>query len=226
MTSIAARAASRGVRRLCHLTPVRNLIHIASGAGLMSVADLEADRAAFTQQDLARYDGRREHVSCSVEYPNVWYLRQKLGARSQEQLLYPDWVCLFLDPSLLDRPGVEFAPVNAAKAHGAYLQEGLGGFEAMYSEGGSYLRGRKPLSCPTDDQAEVMIPKLVPLSACQSVAVRDEEQARRIYSALDLMSVPPSTFDWVIAPELIMTSLSTTIRSGRTPNERRWVEGT
>lgn len=78
LDGIEEEATRRNITRLCHLTPFRNLLHIASGSGLRSVADLSNDeRAVFDQQDLERYDNHPDHISCSIEYPNVWYLRRR-----------------------------------------------------------------------------------------------------------------------------------------------------
>lgn len=228
MTTVSAHAASLGVTRLCHLTPFRNLLHIASGAGVRSVADLNADeRSAFTQQDLERFDNHPDHISCSVQYPNVWYLRQKLRSLTTDQLFFPDWVCLFITPDNLDRPGVLSCHRNAAAAGGALLKPGLDAFKAMYDDPvngsrGPIGRGRKPASCPTDDQAEVMIPKFIPLAHCSHIAVRSEEQALRIYGALDLVGAPVAQLSWTIAADLFETASSGTLRAGGFPTERRW----
>ena len=63
---------------------MRNLVHIAtSDAGVLSTAVLStAERQAFNQQDLDRRDGHPEHISCSIEYPNAYYLRAKRASAS------------------------------------------------------------------------------------------------------------------------------------------------
>lgn len=70
-------ALDREVSRICHLTPSRNLVHIATGSdGLLSTQALQtAERREFHQQDLERLDGYPDYISCSIEYPNAWYLR-------------------------------------------------------------------------------------------------------------------------------------------------------
>src|ERR1700722_3216987 len=102
-TSILQQATQRGVTRLCHLTPLRNLVHIATTGALLSTAELTADeRAAFDQQDLKRLDGHPDHICCSVQYPNIWYLRRKRWDATPLQKLFPAWVCLLIDPAYLD----------------------------------------------------------------------------------------------------------------------------
>jgi ssDNA thymidine ADP-ribosyltransferase, DarT len=228
VNEIRAAAAARGVTRLCHLTPFRNLLHIADGDGIMSVAQLTLDeRLVFSQQDQERYDNHPDHISCSVQYPNVWYLRRKRQALTKEQLFFPDWVCLFIDPAQLDRPGVKFCVRNAGYAGGTMLEPGLAAFESMFADqvyGANGLAGRerRPRFCTTDDQAEVMLPRFVPLGVCSHVAVSDEAQAKRVYGSLDLLGVPVHNLRWTIAPDLFLPRGSSMLRSGRLPQEAQW----
>lgn len=226
---IEAKAAARKISRLCHLTPFRNLLHIASGDGLRSVAELEEDRAAFDQQDLERLDERPDHISCSIEYPNVWYLRRRLGDATPLQRLFPDWVCLLVDPKYLWAPGTEFAPRNAAAGRGAQLRSGYDAFCDMYptrvrgAYGRFYGRDRKPDACPTDDQAEVMIEKHVPLADASTIVFADVDQAARSVSALRLLQAPVERFKFLIAPSFFKTELSDMLRRGENPAETPWV---
>jgi ssDNA thymidine ADP-ribosyltransferase DarT-like protein len=226
---IKAEAEAHEISRLCHLTPFRNLLHIVSGDGLKSVAELEGDRAAFDQQDLERLDQRPDHISCSVEYPNIWYLRRRLGDATPLQRLFPDWVCLLIDPKHLWAPGTEFAPRNAAAGGGAYLRPGYEAFCDMYpakargAYGKFYGRGQKPSACPTDDQAEVMIEKHIPLADASTIVFGDVNQAARNVSALRLLKVPVENFKLLIAPSFFKTELSAMLRGGEKPTETPWV---
>jgi hypothetical protein len=226
--SVAEQAARREVTRLCHLTPFRNLLHIARDGALRSTKELaEDERAAFDRQDLARLDGHPDHICCTVQYPNVWYLRSKRRNATPLQRLFPDWVCLLIDPSYLSAHGTLLCHRNAASGSGAYLAAGPDAFAAMYAESvegatGTIGRDHKPDSCPTDDQAEVLIPKRIPLEDANQVVVADEEQARRIYTSLEWIGAPVGELGWTIAPELFETSLSNTLRAGRVPIEARW----
>jgi hypothetical protein len=225
---IEAEAKRLGIRRLCHLTPFRNLLHIASGDGLCSVAELEGDRAAFDPQDLQRLDQRPNHISCSIEYPNVWYLRGRKHDATPLQRLFPDWVCVLIEPDCLWREGTEFAPRNASSSHGELLRPGFDAFRGLYAErvvgayGKTYGRERKPLACPTDDQAEVMVHKRIPLAEASTVVFADDAQARRVASALRLLRVPLEDFEFLVAQDLFETSLSEMLREGRIPPETPW----
>ena len=84
----------RGITRLCHFTPSRSLAHIlATGAGVLPTRLLkEEERLLFNPTDLQRLDGHVDHICCSIEYPNAWYLDR---ARATETL-FRDWVILFV----------------------------------------------------------------------------------------------------------------------------------
>lgn len=228
MTGVRELVIERGITRLCHLTPLRNLLQIAQGGGLRSTVELESDeRAAFDLQDLQRLDGHPNHISCSVEYPNVWYLRSRRSDATPLQRLFPDWVCLLIDRSHLWRDDTLMCHRNAAAAGGVYIRSGPEAFQAMFNDpvlgsGGQIVRSGKPKPCPTDDQAEVLVHKSIPLAEACHIVVADETLARTTYAALDLIGAPVSAFRWTVAPVLFQTSLSSALRSGMRPAERPW----
>jgi hypothetical protein len=221
----------REITRLCHLTPFRNLVHIATGDGLRSTALLSAqERQAFNQQDLERLDGYPDHICCSIEFPSMWYLRQRRREALGEALLFPDWVCLCLDPRHLWSDTTLFCPRNAAAAGGRLVEAGAEAFFSLYADevegsgGRTYSRSEaRPLACPTDDQAEVLIHREVPLEDVQQVVVADEPQARRAFVGLTQIGVAEELFDWVVAPEFFTThALSRMIADGERPTEVIW----
>src|SRR5262245_52156175 len=87
-------ACARGINRLCHFTPSRNLVHIASGStGLLATKMLKAsERSVYTQTDLRRIDGYEHSVCCSIQYPNAWYLDKA----QLDEPLFKDWVILLI----------------------------------------------------------------------------------------------------------------------------------
>lgn len=221
-----------GITRLCHLTPFHNLLHIARGAGLRSTTDLTEDqRAVFDQQDLARLDGRPGHISCSIQYPNVWYLRSRRKEAGALPRLFPDWVCVLIDPRHLWREDTLFCHRNAAAGSGAYVAPGASALRGMFDEevigsgGRSWGRGAKPGNCPTDDQAEVLIHKEVPLQDANHIVVADEDQAGRVLAGLDAIGAPVELFEFTIAPLFFSSDMSTKLRRGLLPEERAWNAG-
>ena len=226
--TIAEQVSRRGITRLCHLTPVRNLLHIAAEGALRSTAELDGDeRAAFDRQDLLRLDQHPDNICCSVEYPNIWYLKRKRMDATPLQRLFPGWVCLLIGPSYLSAEGTLFCHRNAAARSGAYLGSGAEAFASIFDDPvdgakGPIARDEKPESCPTDDQSEVLVPKRIPLEHASEIVVADDGQARSIYVALQLIGAPVDRLSWIVAPELFAPSLSATLRRGRLPIELPW----
>lgn len=227
MNGIQDRADRRGITRLCHFTPSRNLAHIASDSrGILASRHLQDDEAAvFNPTDKERLDGYEGHVCCSIQYPNAWYFRK---ARKDERL-FPDWVVLLINAQHLWRAGTEFCPRNAAAGHGKFVRSGVAAFEALFAntvEGkGTYRRGpQHPDFLPTDEQAEVLIPDRIGRDDINGVVVQDEKQAALEASRLDLAGLTVPRF--VIVPEFFNPyALSGSLRSGRLPVEHEYHRG-
>jgi hypothetical protein len=216
---------SRGITRLCHFTPSRNFGHIAAGgSGVLSTKKLKQDeRAVLNQTDLERLDGYPDHICCSIEYPNAWYLDR---AREKERI-FKDWVILLLSPWLMLKEGTLFCPRNAAAKRGCYLEPGVKGFLNMFAPevpgayGKTFRRGPNHLSAvATDQQAEVLIPDHIAKDDILGIAVKDEVQVRNEVLRLKLMGVSADAFRFVIAPDLFdKYSLNCLIQSGKRPKE-------
>lgn len=227
---VKTEAERLGITRLCHLTPFRNLVHIATGEGLLSTQVLStAERSAFTQQDLARWDRHPDHLSCSIEYPNAWYYRQK--AHSDQ--LFRTWVVLTIGHNHLWTRETLFCHRNASAAYGAFIRQGVEGFLGLYAnpvEGsGGRMFSRQlthVLACPTDNQAEVLVQRLIPIDDVQTVAVRTDEHAALVYAGLAQIGGSPERFTFTIAPHFFDPyALATAISSGRRLPERVWTPG-
>jgi len=223
MNGIRSALTTRGIRRLCHFTPSRNLAHILTGTqGILATKHLAAEeRSVLNATDLVRYDGHTGHICCSIEYPNAWYFRK---ARKGE-LLFRDWVVLLLSAELMLLPGVKFCPRNAAAGRGVHLKEGVDGLDALYAptvvgaNNRTYKRtpGRSK-AIPTDEQAEVLIPDSIPLAAIVGVAVASEDQAKLEIERLRILGVEPPPF--FIAPLFFdADGLSKAIKNGNVPPE-------
>lgn len=228
---IKREAKSKGITRLCHFSPSRNLIHIVTGSvGILATKNLRADeRNIYTPTDIQRLDGYERHISCSIEFPNAWYFQK---AREKE-VLFTDWVILLIDPAYLWRKGTLFCPRNAASGYGRQVSEGFGGFSGMYADqvpgayGKVYVRTEERLPCcPTDEQAEVLIPDRIVLRDIIGVVVHDEAQAKREILRFRLAQVAEDSFKFVLAPDLFEKHvLSAMIKTGRRPVEKAWVPG-
>ena len=216
-------ARKRGITRLCHLTPSRNLLHIATDpTGILDSKSLASDdETTFNPIDRQRLDGFPDHVCCSIQYPNAWYLRR---VREQDEV-FSDWVILLIEPDYLWRPGTKFSPRNAAASYGALVLEGSEGFQRLFSVnstgsgGQTFARGiSHPDFLPTDEQAEVLIPGPIARSDIIGVVVPEKSQAKNEVARLELLGARlPRYF---VSPELFdPVRLSKTIRVGKLPTE-------
>jgi hypothetical protein len=220
----------RGITRLCHFTPLRNLVHIAtSGDGLLATAQLNvAERKEFNAQDRDRLDGYPHHISCSIQYPNAYYVQNKRRDARGEERLFPRWVCLFIAPHHLWRPDTLLCPHNAAGRRGANVAGGAETFAAMFAHEviaphATWIRRQHPACCPTDAQAEVLIHRQVPLRDLIGVAVEDSDQAADTYAVLRQLEAPISETAFVVAADFYAPAqLAAQLARGRLPVESAW----
>jgi len=215
-----------GITRLCHFTKSKLALHILrSESGIRAVDFVDED--VYDANDEKRYDGHKDFVSCSIEYPNYWYWR---NVKDQDPL-FKEWVVFFIDPSLMLLNSTKFCVTNAAFRYGEFIRSGFDAFQELYSDSVVYSRGmlnrkRNMLACcPTNDQAEVLIYKQVPRQAITAIAVQSEQQAeieyRRWYKCL--RDIPQKRI--IIAPDLFDGSWSTKVRQGIKPQEYEYKGG-
>ena len=178
-------ATSYGITRLCHFTPFRNLHHILPNEAIVSSATLRADYpTGFNPTDIVRLDRKTSHICTSIEYPNVWYL-EKLEAEAD---VYPEHALLLIKSSVMFTPGTLFCPNNAARS-GTSQIPGADGLSALYADvvvgKATYRRKlRHPRWLPTDMQAEVLIPNMIPLEAVTGIVVRSQGSAAALLGQL------------------------------------------
>jgi ssDNA thymidine ADP-ribosyltransferase DarT-like protein len=228
---IRKEADERGITRLCHFTPSRNLVHIAAGkVGILATRNLkDEERSVFTPTDLRRLDNHEGYISCTIEYPNAWYFDR---ARASD-VLFRDWVILLIRPDHLWARGTRFCPRNAASAGGRDIVEGHAGFATMFAHsvkgahGHTYVRLPGHLSsCPTDEQAEVLVPDRIALTDIIGIVVSSETQAKNEQARLRLLQADEQHYAFIVAPALFdKHTLSRGIRSGKRPAEGPWSQG-
>ena len=221
--AIREAAVERGITRLCHVTPSRNLVHIAKDPkGIQPSEALATDsEAVFNPIDQSRLDGFPDHVCCSIQYPNAWYLNQV----RQHDAVFRDWTILLIKPDYLWLPGTKFSPRNAAAGFGSTVSHGTDAFASLFANETLGARGRTfvrsaghPTFLPTDQQAEVLIPTSVARKDIAGIVVPDESQAKREIARLETLGVGfPHYF---VAPDLFDAQrLSSLLRSGSLPCE-------
>lgn len=225
MKEVSNAAAARGVTRLVHFTPGRNLVQIIDDGYLRTVDELLADPGAhFTATDRQRYDGHRDKTCCSIEYPNPYYLKQAQERPSAKP--YPDWVALLLPVSLLDREGTLLSPRNAAA--GTAIPASVDTFRMLYHEvvtgsrGRRYHRGASHIeAAPTDLQAEALVPDRIAVSQVDGLLFPTAGMLRDMRANLRrLRRTPPTHWTWRSSPESFdPNSLRRCIHGGNAPKE-------
>lgn len=232
IAAIKQSAEARQIGRLCHFTPSRNLVHIATDPrGLLATEHLEeSERAAFNSTDLKRWDGHKGHICCSVQVPNAWYFRK---ARFKDRI-FRDWVVLLIAPHYLWMKGTKFCPRNAAARGGREVASGHAAFEAMFAPRvvGAYDKefvrsSNRPACLPTDEQAEVLIPDRVVREDVLGILVKDESQAKREIVRLQTLNerVPRIVIAKDFFNAINANWLTATLQSGNFPTEEEYYPG-
>lgn len=225
---IKREVAARGITRLCHFTQSRKLAHIVCNPrGIMPTAELRIVAPDLLDvTDNERLDGYTDHISCSIEFPNTWYL----GKIKDQDPLFKDWVVLFIKPSHLCKDDTLFCCRNASSQRGRLVRGGYAGFEGLFqpqitgARGLTFKRTAEMLSCcPTDDQAEVLVSGNVPREDIIGVAVCSEDQAKRESVRLSLLrdAIP---LNWIVVPQIFTTEWSGLVRRGWRPVEKLYCE--
>lgn len=220
VNAITAEARRRGITRLCHFTRSSALPHVLEAGAIRAVGDLRRSADFYRPTDTKRLDNHLDHISCSIEYPNVWYLR----AAQNKDVIFTDWIVFLLDIALLDEPEIKFSPHNAASPT-APIKDGREAFDKLFANNVTQYRRRTghPDWWPTSDQAEVLVRGPIPMSKVQGIVVRDENQAEletyRMRALLPNAAIP----QFIIAPTFFTPEdLSVAVRSGRRPVELRY----
>lgn len=218
---IAQEINTRRITRLCHFTRISKLLHILSTEeGIMATADLNEECSdLLTQNDKMRLDGYSDHVNCSIQYPNTYYLD---SVRNSDPI-FKNWVIIFIDPRIMCNSSTKFCYRNAAANCGEYVESGFKGLESMFQNTvySKYSFTRTPQMlpcCPTDVQAEVLIYKNIPRTAILSIAAPTEEEAMNGAAMLKHIAEAP-TVEWIVAPDLFNNNWIRLVKRGYSPDE-------
>ena len=211
----------RNVTRLCHFTKFQKFTHIISSEnGILSSATIGPDTKNLT--DPARYDGEVEHVCCSVQYPNSWFLTKSKGRNTDS--IFSEWVVIYISLDVLNYREAKFSPCNASKEYGKYINNNMEEIESIFSDRVptfAYRRTKEMLSyCPTDGQAEIQIHHNIPRRFITGIAVNEEDLAVRVHTVFELCNI--TEIPIYIAPDIMSKKWSELIKKGITPDEIRY----
>lgn len=210
---------SRGATRLCHFTKVKSLTHIlTSEDGILATNFIPIDYKQ--QNDLERLDNSEDYVSCSLQYPNCWFWRIVKGRDADA--IFREWVVLTIDLRILEDKAFKFCACNAAKGMGIYIQSDLEKISSLFGEPTIQNRYRTPNmlnSCPSDDQAEIMIYKNIPISFVNGIIVGNESSADNIAAILKTLG---KTIPVFVSTSVCNTDWSNIVRQGGIPVETEY----
>lgn len=123
------RLKRHAVSRLCHFTKLQSLTHIlATADGIIASGSIRQDTKNVN--DTARYDGELNHVCCTIEYPNSWFLNSAIKNNADE--IFRDWVVLCIDLEVLLVRSAKFCECNASKAYGQFIQNDLENIDQIF----------------------------------------------------------------------------------------------
>lgn len=212
-------AMRRSIQRLCHFTPSVNLLHVLKSGYLKDRATLDKEQnPVVNPTDDLRLDGHRETICCSIEYPNTYYL----DVVSKREKIFDGWVILLLAPELLWTPKTLFCEKNAAFDNGRLIKAGLNGYQSMYpQEARGFSRKLTHLPCcPTDMQAEVLIPGPIHISKVIGMAMHSVEQVKTEIVRWEVLGISRPKIPLFVAPNLFSKiDLRNDIWLGRRPAE-------
>ena len=212
----------RGVSRLCHFTKLQSLTHIlATEEGVVASSSIQQDTKNINDSD--RYDGELDHVCCTVEYPNSWFLKSAITAHVDK--VFRDWVVLCIDLEVLLVRKAKFCECNASTAYGRYIQDNFELVDQIFADRVSsfcYPRTSSMLPCcPTNGQAEILIKDNIPRKYISKIIVGNDNVAKQVYAMQKVYSI--STIPICIAPDVLSTAWSALIKEGTRPQEQQCI---
>lgn len=168
--------SDRKIPHLCHFTQVQNLPSILNN-GIISQTLLSKMQFEAFITDPLRLDNKRDYSCLSIGFPThrmFYRVRNNIGG---------NWIILLLDVRILWEHDCLFYPINAADHLVRYRNisefQGSTALEKLYECTDAVLRENYlnyyP-SLPSSEQAEVMVPGIIPPDCIHSI----------IFDSLDL----------------------------------------
>lgn len=216
------RLKCRGVSRLCHFTKLQSLAHIlATEDGIIASGSIRQDTKNVNDND--RYDGELDHVCCTIEYPNSWFLSTAI--KSNEDRVFREWVVLCIGLEILLERSAKFCECNASKKHGLLIRDDFEKIDEIFANNVSsftYHRTAEMLSCcPTNGQAEILIKDNIPRRYITKIIVENNDVAKQVYAMQKVYGI--SNIPIYVAPDVLSPSWSSMVKQGRRPQEQLFI---
>jgi len=209
----------RGATRLCHFTKVRSLAHILMSEDGIIATEFIPD-GVKQQNDLDRLDNAKDFVSCSLQYPNCWYW-EKAKERDVD-VIFKEWVVLTIDLEILKDKQFKYCNCNASKESGIYIRDNLSEIRDIFGEPTIQFKYRTKnmlRCCPSDDQAEIMVYKNIPICYMNGIIVGNNENADNIAAILKTIGKKIPIY---VSADVCNTNWSRMIRKGVKPHETEY----
>lgn len=216
---ISSEIRRRGITRLCHFTKSSKLVHIlTSEDGIVANTFLEDAKETLHKNDERRLDNKEDHICCSVQYTNAWYLKRIKDLDP----VFKEWVVIFIDPSVMLDETTYFCHRNAAANAGAFISRGDEAFTGMFDQvvQGQFRMTRTRnmlLNSTTDGQAEVLVYKNIPRDKIIGVAVPSLQQAKLQRAMFVVLNIPDIPI--IVSPDLFSESWNRKVKEGRPIDE-------
>lgn len=107
---IQSEIKKRNITRLCHFVHTNKLLHILSSEEGIKAVDF-IDEDILVQNDTDRYDGKKDYVNCTIQYPNYWYYKRV----KDNNYIFPDWAIIFIDPIVATLETTQFCRLMLQK---------------------------------------------------------------------------------------------------------------
>ena len=202
MNSFEEIIQNRGITQLCHFTKSISLPFIFGKDDFNVIPNGIISRNLIEQSDLYsslprgtsytdpnRYDGKKNRISVSVQFPNIYYFDtvKKRGS----SIPFSDWCVLLINPSII-KENTLFSPANAAlkeisskMAENESQFKGPEAFEYLFNDqiniNPKHNYTRESLFCPdnipTCIQAELLIKNRISYKNITGIVFENEKQA-------------------------------------------------
>lgn len=164
---------NRNLTTIYHYTQTANLLSILKN-GIYSKSELWSRRIKFAQNDKERIDNKLDCINCSLEYPNNRLMfKEKINNNTR--------FCLIaLDISVLREIFSLCCPTNAAKYSGKSI--------IPISQIENLFIGERsenfPVNYPTDEQAEILIKKHIPIKFIKAVIFENDYDYNQLKNSI------------------------------------------
>lgn len=186
----------RNITCFTHFTRIDNLNSILDN-GILSVYDLNHGNFEYCSSDKERMDNHLEEISVSVSYPNGQMLYSKISN------LGGDWVVMELDPYFVLKRKCNFFKTNAASNFVKEIRQQRENnlstyFEEMFAEKNDGEKTQKdlPENFATDEQAEIMVYRHIPVYAIKAVHFQNENSIDEFSDKLKDLGIKYDSSDY------------------------------